>query len=433
MGRGRRWADAVLWGGWALAAAVPAAASGVDGAGRIVIVPLVVTGDRRESLVTLTNTGSELVKVTGLYVGVEGTPRAASIVGPLPCGPREIPPDGSLTLPLRDLCPDAHTPDSENMGYVELVSDADARANFFATSVTDTLRATSFGVLGQPVGAYDPGRVGATSVMEVAGLRTRAAQDELLFCYVASLDEKKKVDVELRDGKGAALAGVRSFALDPRRMERFEVPSSLGLPAADRDGLRAAFTSGDGALLVAGCGPVRNATDVLTYQPAQAAAPADRARLRSVVVQTMTTPGPYKIASIWQNTAVGGNADTKVVLSTYLRSDDEVRCRLVPYANQPNGFDTTPWLELRMIDPNGAVVGGGEGAKDTGAVSTRARGTFGPGTTQRYRIEIGFDEVAGATFGWPWNTPTGGWQIQCESASGMSEPILLPTTFTDDF
>jgi hypothetical protein len=433
MGRVRRWADAVLWGVLALAPAVPAAASGVDGAGRIVIVPLVVTGDRRESLVTMTNTGSEVVRVTGLYVGVEGTLRAASIVGALPCEPREIPPDGSLTLPLRDLCRDAYTPDSENMGYLELVSDADARANFFATSVTDTLRATSFGVPGQPVGAHDPGRVGATAGMEVAGLRTRAAQDELLFCYVASLDEKKKLDVELRDGKGAPLAGARSFSLDARRMERFEVPSSLGLPAADRDGLRVAFTSGDGAMVVAGCGPVRNATDALAYQPAQAATPADRARLRSVVAQALTTPGPYKIGAIWQNTAVGGSANTKIVLSTYLRSDDEVRCRLVPYVNQQGTWDVVPWLELRIVDPNGAVVGGGEGVKDTGAVSTRARGTFVPGTTQRYRIEIGFDEVAGATFGWPSSMPTGGWQVQCDSASGMSEPILVPTTFTDDF
>jgi hypothetical protein len=431
MGRMRGRAGVVWLGALWLAPAAPAAAAGVDGAARIVIVPLVVTGDVRESLVTLTNTGSEYVRVTGLYVGVEGTTRAASVAGPIPCDPQEIPRDGSLTLPLRTLCPGAHTFDGENLGYLELRSDADARGNFFATSVTDTKRATSFGVPGQPVGAYDPGLVGATQGLEVAGLRTRTAPDERLFCYLASLVERKKVDVLLRDGKGNPLAAAVTFALDPRRMVRFEVPSTVGLPAADRDELRVALTSGDPALVIAGCGPVRSGTDVLAYQPAQAAVPADRSRLRSVGVQSGMKEGPFTVGVVWQSTAIGGTADTKVVLSTYLRSDDEVRCRLVPWANQPNNFDTTPWLDIQMKDPNGTRVGGGTGAKDTTVVSTRPRGTFGPGATQRYLIEIGFDNSA--TLGWPWSTPPGGWQVECESGAGMSEPVALPVAFTDDF
>ncbi|MET0555840.1 MAG: hypothetical protein ABW221_22565 [Vicinamibacteria bacterium] len=431
MGRKRGRAGAVLLGALWLAPAVPAAAAGVDGAGRIVIVPLVVTGDERESLVTLTNAGSEWVRVSGIYVGVEGTVRAASIAGPIACDPQEIPRDGSVTLPLRTLCPGAHSQDGENMGYLELVSDADARANFFATSVTDTKSGASFGVPGQPVGAYDPGRMGATEGLEVAGLRTRSVQAEMLFCYLASLDEKKKVDVELRDGKGNPMASATTFALDPRRMVRFEVPSTVGLPPADRDELRVAISSGDGAMVIAGCGPVRNATSVLAYQPAQAAVPADRARLRSVSVNSGLKEGPFTIAAVWQNVALGGGANSKVALSTYLRSDDEVRCRVVPYANQPNNYDTTPWVDIQIKDPTGSRVGGGTGAKDTGVVHTPSSGTFGPGTTQRYQIEVGFDNSA--TAGWPWGVPAGGWQIQCESASGMSEPVALPIAFHDDF
>lgn len=431
MGRTRGRAGAVLLGALSLAPAVPAVAAGVDGAGRIVIVPLVVTGDERESLVTLTNAGSEFVRVSGIYVGVEGTVRAASIAGPIPCDPQEIPRDGSVTLPLRTLCPGAHSFDSENMGYLELVSDADAHGNFFATSVTDTKHATSFGVLGQPVGAYDPGLVGVTEALEVAGLRTRSMQNEMLFCYLATLAEQKKVDIELRDGKGGPLAGPVTFALDPRRMVRFEVPSTLGLPPADRDELRVAITSGDGAMVIAGCGPVRNATRVLAYQPAQAAAPADRGRLRSVSVNSGLMEGPFTVGALWQNIGLGGAADSKVALSTYLRSDDEVRCRVVPYSNQPNGTDTTPWVDIQLKDPTGARVGGGTGAKDTGVVKTPARGKLGPGATQRYQIEIGFDNSA--TLPWIGGTPAGGWQIQCESASGMSEPVALPIAFHDDF
>jgi hypothetical protein len=433
MGRGRRWVGAVVLG-LSLAPSVPAAAAGVDGAGRIVVVPLVVTGDRRESLVTLTNTGGEVVRVKGLYVGADGTPRAASAVGEIACDPREIPRDGSVTLRLRDLCPGAFTPDLENMGYLELASDADAHGNFFATSAVDTGRSTTFGVAGHPVGAFDTGLAGTTSMLQVAGLRTQAATDENLFCYAASLAEAKAFTVTLQDGKGVPLGGPLTFALDPRRMVRFDLPADLGLGRTDRDELSAVFDSGDGAQVVAGCGPVRLSTDVLAYQPAQALQPADRARLRSVNVFAGQQVGPLKLALLWAHTLAHDAVDRKVVLSTYLRSDDQVRCRLIPWTG-PTGLtlDTTPWTELRMIDPLGVVIAGGNGAKDTGVVSTLPRGRFAPGTTQRYQIEISFDEDAHAANPWPHPAAHGVWGLRCDSGSGMSEPVFLFTSLVDTF
>ncbi len=429
MRRVRRWTKAVVLG---LVAASPAAAAGVDGAGRTGIVPVVVTGERRESHLTMTNTGSERIRVSGLYVGVEGTSRAASVAGPLPCEAREIPPEGSLVIALRDYCRDVHTPDGEQMGYLELVSDGDAHANFFATSAVETKGSTIFGVPGHPVGAFDTGLAGVTSELQVAGLRTSASGDERLFCFVASLEETKKVDVTLRDATGNPLGGTATFQLDPRRMRRFEVQSTAGLPAANRDELGVLFSSGDGAHVVAGCGPDRLSTEVLAYQPAQAREPADRARLRSVEVFTGQQVGPLKLALLWAHRSAGDADDRKVVLSTYLRSDDEVRCRLIPWVG-PNGqtLDTTPWTEIRMLDPRGVVVGGFNGGKDTGVVHTHPRGRYAPGTTQRYQIEISFDENAATS--WPHGPAHGVWGVRCESGSGMSEPVFLFTSFADTF
>jgi hypothetical protein len=407
-----------------------ARATGVDGAGRIVIVPVVVSGDTRESVITITNAGTEDLRMRGTFVGAEGTQTAASVVGPIPCTQPVVPADGSLTLPLRDLCPGVLV-DGESFGYLELISSADAHLNFFVTTDIETRNSTHSAVAGQPIGAFDTATPGAG--LEVAALRTQKA-DEQLFCYVASLEEGKKVALELRDAAGTSL-GTRSFNLAARRMERVELPSALNLPKLDRDALRVAVMSGDTALVIAGCGAFRPATNVLAYQHAQALAPADRARLRSVDVETGLRPGPWPVGYTWNHPLFPGGLDNVVALSTYLRSDDQVRCRIVKWSVQ--SFDATPWLDLRIKDPNGTVVAGGKGVKDTGTFDTRSRGVYPPGTTQRYQIEIGFDEVAHASNPWPQvgfpsqPAPWGGWALHCDSAAGMSEPAPINTLITD--
>jgi hypothetical protein len=407
-----------------------ARATGVDGAGRTVIVPVVVSSNTRESVITITNAGTEPLIMRGTFVGAEGTTTAASVVHPIPCLQPVVPPDGSLTLPLRDLCPGVRV-DGESLGYLELISSADAHLNFFVTTDIETRSSTHSAVGGQPIGAFDTADPSAG--LEVAALRTRKT-DEQLFCYVASLEEGKKVTLQLRDAAGSAL-GLTSFTLMPRRMERVELQSALGLPPKDRDGLRVAVLSGDTALVIAGCGPFRPATNVLSYQHAQAMAPADRARLRSVDVDAGLRPGPWVLGFTWNHPLFPGGLNNVVALSTYLRSDDQVRCRLVNYP--PQGFDPTPWIDLRIKGPNGTVVAGGKGVKDTGTFDTRSRGTYPPGMTQRYQIEIGFDEVAHATNSWPQvgfpphaATP-GGWALHCDSAAGMSEPLPINTVIAD--
>src|SRR4030095_14062372 len=199
-------------------------------------MPMVLTGQSRESVITLTNAGPEDVRVEGFFVGMEGTPKAASAVGLIACPLQVVPREGSLTLPLRLLCPGTYG-DGDNIGYVQLTSrTADVRSTFFSTSVVETTRATSFGVAGQPVRAYDPGD---SSGLQVPGLRTRQAEDETLFCYVASLGENKKGTLQIRDASGAALGSPWNFNLKANRMERVAIAVVAGLPAADREAISA--------------------------------------------------------------------------------------------------------------------------------------------------------------------------------------------------
>src|SRR6185503_17946637 len=78
----RRWcALALLVAGLIAGPTRPAAATSLDGAGRIVVVPYVLAGIERESTIYLTNPGTHNIKVYGRYVGADGTPFAASVVG----------------------------------------------------------------------------------------------------------------------------------------------------------------------------------------------------------------------------------------------------------------------------------------------------------------------------------------------------------------
>ena len=101
----------------------PAGASGVDGAGETVVVPLAFTGSPRESTFTITNPNPEAVRVKSTYVGAEGTRNAASLFGPIACDDQTVPGRGSVTLLLRVLCPDAYNADVENLGYVTVSVD----------------------------------------------------------------------------------------------------------------------------------------------------------------------------------------------------------------------------------------------------------------------------------------------------------------------
>jgi hypothetical protein len=432
-GRGRAAARVAALGMFAFAPR-PADASGVDGAGRLMVVPLVYAGQPRESVVTLTNPNTEPVTVRSWYVGAEGTPKRASAEpnGPPECVTQQVPPKGGVSVRLRELCPALDMPDQQNFGYLWLVSRADAFENVFVTTTVDAPGVSS-GIAGQPVGAYDPGFAPTASAgLEVGGLRTRKAQDESPSCFLGTLNEPKKLSLDLLDHAGAPLGMPVTISLDANRMERVDLEAAFALPDDDRDGLRLTITSGDDTLVIAGCGAEYRATHTIAYQPAQSPEPVDRSRLHSVVVHAQLEEGPYAIGAPFWHTAFGSPADRKIVLSTYLRSDDEIRCVLEPWPFQPGGFDTTPWTELQIRDPFGTVVGGGSGMKDTKVVRTRSRGAYPAGVTQRYTIEISFDE-GGPSLPWPSQHHFGAWQVACVSAAGMSQPLGVPIAAPDDF
>src|SRR3954470_18940757 len=87
------WAALFGAGSWA-------GASGVDGAGRIVVVPLVFNGQDRQSMITLTNGGPEPITLETRYVGADQTPHP----GLSACDPVKLAPVESVTVSLSKVC-----------------------------------------------------------------------------------------------------------------------------------------------------------------------------------------------------------------------------------------------------------------------------------------------------------------------------------------
>jgi hypothetical protein len=426
----------------------PAAASGVDGAARTIVIPLVMNGPDRASSITITNPGRETIEIETLYIPARGTPAWNIVHGPgaIACQSVKLDPENTVTLGLESLCPATATRDAENYGYLELHSGGDSAKLFFASSWNETRTGYSFAVDGYPVGAFDPSRVSTPAIplvppfpmpgLRVVGLQTSQSGgffSERIMCYAASLQEPKRVELIPHVG-GVALAPV-AIALKPREMERIDVTGMIRGGSASN--VTVEFSASDAGQLVGGCAVESEELKTLDFRPAHTLHPRDMSRLREVAEDSGLAAGPYVFAYTWSNTLVGDPRSTKVVLSSYVQTDDEVQCRL----EQPSGiypnFDPTPWLELRVVDPEGNVRAGGNGVKDTGKFSTGVRNSLKNGYQNRWLIEISFDEDHQAQQSWPTSEKTGGWGLRCFSAAGMSHPLLVGhddfTAFKDDF
>jgi hypothetical protein len=420
-----------------LAAVRWAGASGVDGAANINVIPYVVIGASGESHITFTNAGPEPLEISSIYVGAEGTAHAASRGGVFTCANQRLEPWGSVTVALHDLCGlFPPSPDRIEFGYLEATSRGDVRTRFYATSEVRT-KLETFGIPGQPAGAFDPG---LDPGLRVLGLRAPGVvRGETLRCYVATLGQaKKKVLVELFDGTTQARLGSQTTGLAARRMQRID-GSQLGAAAnPSATNLWVKVTSTDPELVVAGCALEQPSSEGIAYQPAQTAAPKDTARLRSVTLSSAMQTGPYRFAVLFNCPPPHTPATcNKVILSTYLRWDDTVRCRLVrpdqtPYDTSYNNGDPSNWYELQMRHPDGTIVAGGNNRWDTGYFKTGHHGTSKASSGQRWLIEISYDETAQAQVPWQYKLDPGYWGLACESAAGLSEPLPVMSG-PDDF
>jgi hypothetical protein len=421
---------------------------GEEGPSNRLILPLVVQGPQRESLVSILNATATPLTVRIDYVGAVGTPFDAQRQGPVPCEPVELPGSASSTLALSALCPQIATLDGENLGYLELAAIGDGWPLIAASQVTEAGNGTAFRVDAEPLGAFDrsdrtdPSTQMSPYVLDkplaVRGLvddASGSAADPLrVLCFVATHEEPKQITIQVgaRNAFGALVpAGTAiTVALKAREMRAIDVLADAGLrPAGVSGPFRVDFTAlaGSPGLLIAGCGGQRGTQGSMDYRLARTDDPADESRRRWVYAgapndlpvpntTAYTVIGPYQIGAALGPAAVntGAALPTKMVLLTYLRAEDRVRCTIDPDTRHN---PSAAWQDLRVVDPQGRVVAGGTGIKDTGIFET---GRLADGAEGAWRIEVGGDMTAVPLHG-PFRH-WGPYGVICESASGMSYP-----------
>ena len=124
-------------------------------------------------------------------------------------------------------------------------------------------------------------------------------------------------------------------------------------------------------------------------------------------------------------------ASTKASMSFYMRHEDRARCRLVPSHVRPLE-DPAPWQELRVLDPDGRVVAGGDNVSDTGVFSTGLKNGVAAGENGRWTVEVSWRESLPGVYPTPPGITTNAFGVRCESTSGVSALLPLPSS-PDDF
>lgn len=455
---------------WAIAAcgvlaypASPVHAALDESASSDLVLPLVMAGRERESTVTLSNASNTPVVVKVAYRGATGTPFEVIRAGEVACPDVRLDPLQWRAESLSTLCPALGTPDVENLGYLRLSTESDAWGRINAAQVTRSGLGTQFRVEAEPLGAFDiatPVVIGSIGggpsawvrhqPLRVHGLDGEVGQpgspaSQVARCWLAAHDDAKTVELSVVDATGVPQGMPVTVKLAPAEMQVVDIFDRAGLPLGHHENLSVEIstpaTSGSAAfnrdVLVAGCGSVRPAKWTIDYRLARSWEPSDASRARWVYVDGGLNAGPYFVGVIISHSKVRpGDPDRKAALSVLVQPNDRIECRLHGTSQGSPSATQAPWQELQVKDASGAVVAGGSGAKRTGVFDTGPRDRPGGALAGPWRIEVSYDEDFIAANGRP-PSQVGGWGVLCESATGISQPVLAldggSATPADDF
>jgi hypothetical protein len=182
--------------------------------------------------------------------------------------------------------------------------------------------------------------------------------------------------------------------------------------------------SSDGATVIASCSVETLATQTEDFRVARTPDPRDHSRSRQAVHgDSQFHVGPFQIGYVMPQ-------GMKARMAVYLRHEDRVRCWLTPSVVRPLE-DTVPWQELRVLNPDQAVVAGGDNVTDTGEFFTAVKNAVNKGENARWTIEVSWQETAPGSYPTPPFAP-GLFGVSCQSTSGISEMSPLDSP-ADDF
>lgn len=377
-----------------------ASAQTPNGFASIVHVPLVVKSASYTSTIFVHNPGGAAVDVQFNYTGaaITATP------GAVDCGLRSIPAGTTVQYDFATICP---LNGASNFGSMRIYETSSSTRPISVYVRQESAQGDGFSVEGFPIGNF----ANDVGLSLVTGLRRQAAAPTYQSnCFVASLGEPVTVDVALYDGANVQVGTTQTVSVAAgdsfRLLDVFKV---AGAPDGDLTNVRAEFRQNAASVgnpsFVGFCTVQNNTTFDGDFRIAKTVAPDD---------------ATLDYASNVNKDGLGNKLDippaSKQVFAMYVRHPDFVACRIVG--------DGRPNAELRLIDPAGKIVAGGDDINEFGEYFTGEKSTVNGGSNGLWRVEVGSRDGLGEL--------ADKFHVQCNTGNGATSPLLI-ATLPDDF
>ena len=378
-----------------------AMAQSPNGFSSIIHVPVVVNSAAFSSTIYVHNPGGSAINVQFNYTGADITASA----GALDCGVHSIPAGSSVEFDFATLCP---LSGASNFGSMRIYETSPInRPISVYTRVQSPVAGNGFSIEGFPIGGFanDQG----ASIVD--GLKRSAMLPGYQTnCFVGSIGEAVAVDVKLFDGANTQLGTTQTISVPAGGLTRMlDVFTVAGAPVGDYSNVRAEFNQNldqvGNPSFSAFCTVQNNTSFDADFRIAKTILPDD-------LGQQYTSTVNKNVFGQDQNIPAG----QKVVYAMFVKHPDFLSCRVIG--------DGQPNAELRILNPSGSVVAGGDDINDTTEFFTGEKSTVANGTNGIWRVEVGARDGAGLL--------ASNFNLQCRSGNGASKPMVI-ATLPDDF
>ncbi|QWP77065.1 hypothetical protein J5226_01265 [Lysobacter sp. K5869] len=377
-----------------------ALAQTADGYGTILRLPLVVNSASYSSTIFVRNAGATTASVKMTYYGAPGTPFA----GERPCTTLSVAPNAVVSGGLADLCGVPVSPTS-NYGQIALVEQSAANIPISGYSRIQAFSGAGFSVEAFKIGSFSSG----ANESIVTGLRRQAAAPGYQSnCFVASINEPVQVTWQLRDSSGSQLGNQQVTNLSANETVRIlDVFTAVGAPAGDYTNVQATFrgtTPTANPAFAAYCTTQENATLGGDFRIAKTADPQDD---RSKKIGSSTSSALGNLLGLLSGQDRFG---------LYLQAPDYVSCRI-------DGTSASQ-LEMRLEDPQGNVIAGGNNINSFQKVYLGERSTHNNGVNGLYVLKVESRNLLSLTLNYG---------VTCETGNGANPPLFIGHAIAEEF
>jgi hypothetical protein len=335
------------------------------------------------------------------YYGATGTAGA----GHIDCGIVSVAAGTTQQFDVGTLC--GLDPAASNFGSMRIYETSGSVRPIAAYTRVQAATGNGFSVEGYPIGGF----ANDNGPSVVLGLtRQAAAPTYQSNCFVSSIGEPVVVNMALFDGSNTQLGTTQLYTLGAHEMIRLlDVFTAAGAEIGDYSNVRAEFrqdaTTVGNPSFSAFCTVQNNTSSDADFRLAKTVSPDDATTLYS-------TNQPKD--GLGDNLAVP--AGGKAVFGLFVKHPDFVSCRTVG--------SQTDNAEIRLLDPLGNVVAGGDDINSFSEYFTGEKSTVNNGSNGMWTLEVGSRDGLGLD--------ATKYNVQCTSGNG-SNKVLLVGTKADDF